>query len=129
MNRASEECSEDEAYGCKVTHKIIYPDMCICGDEVGGNLSMKGDGNEGGKLLLGERGCVAQEKASTRSRKFTMIGFTALTSDPVMCLLIFEWKKPNGAIEAGIDITVQPDGLRTFFIFLELPVLPIITYV
>ena len=120
MNRAGKECSEEEAFGCKVTHKIIRPDMCICGDEVGGNLSMKGDGNEGGKLLLGERGCVAQEKASTRSRKFTMIGFTALTGDPVMCVLIFEGKKPNGAIEAGIDITVTPDGTASDPNFVEI---------
>ena len=108
MDRAGNEV-EDEAdtYGCKVTHKVIRPDMCICGDEVGGNLSMKGDGNEGGKLLLGERGYVVQEKASTHSRKFTMIGFTALTGDPVMCVLIFEGKRPNGSIEAGINHQAQ----------------------
>ena len=111
MDRAGNEVEDEaDAYGCKVTHKVIRPDMCICGDEVGGNLSMKGDGNEGGKLLLGERGYVAQEKASTHSRKFTMIGFTALTGDPVMCVLIFEGKRPNGSIEAGIDITIKPNG-------------------
>ena len=73
MDRDGNECSESNAYGCKVTHKLVQPDMCICGDEVGGNLSMKGDGNEGGKLLLGQRGCVAQEKSSMRNRRFTMI--------------------------------------------------------
>ena len=71
---------------------------------------MKEDRNEGGKLLLGEGGHVAQEKASTHSRKFTMIGFTALTGDPVMCVFIFEGKRPNGSIEAGIDITIKLNG-------------------
>ena len=119
MDRSGNECDEADAYGCKVTHRVTRPGMCICGDEVGGNLSMKGDGNEGGKLLLGERGCVAQEKASARNRKFTMIGFTALTGDPVMCVLIFEGKTPNGAIEAGIDITVKPDGKPSDANFVE----------
>ena len=59
---------------------------------------------------MGERGYVAQEKASTHSHKFTMIGFTALTGDPVMCVLIFEGKRPNGSIEAGIDFTIKPNG-------------------
>ena len=53
---------EADAYGCKVTHKVISPDMCIYGDEVGGNLSMKEDGHVGGKLLLGERGYIVQKK-------------------------------------------------------------------
>ena len=49
-----------------------------------------------------------------------MIGFTALTSDPAICVLIFEGKKPNGAIEAGIDITVQPDGTASDPNFIEI---------
>ena len=31
---------------------------------------MKGDGNESGKLELGERGYAVQEKPSTRDRRF-----------------------------------------------------------
>ena len=120
MDRAGNECDEANSYGCMVTHKLIRPEMCICGDEVGGNLSMKGDGNEAGKLLLGERGCVAQEKASARNRKFTLIGFTALTGDPVMCVIIFEGKTPNGSIEAGIDISVKPNGCPTDPNFVEI---------
>ena len=58
------ECDKSNAFRCKVTHKLIRPDMCIFGDEVGGNLSMKGDGHVGGKLLLGERGYIPQEKSS-----------------------------------------------------------------
>ena len=34
-------CSEYDAFGCKVFHKLVRPDMCICGDEVSGNISMK----------------------------------------------------------------------------------------
>ena len=60
-DRAGNEFSEDEAYGCKAIYKIIWPDMCIYGDEVGGSLSMKGDGNESGSFNL-VRGVVLLKK-------------------------------------------------------------------
>ena len=34
MDRYGNECSQDEALGCKVTHHITRPDMCVMGDEV-----------------------------------------------------------------------------------------------
>ncbi len=45
-----------------------------------------------------------EEDKHPDSRKFTMIGLTNFSGEPVMCLLILEGKLPNGAIEAGIDI-------------------------
>ena len=51
-----------------------------------------------------------KEKISTKSKKFTMIGLTALTEDPVMCILLLEGKTPNGLVEAGINFTVIPVG-------------------
>ena len=45
-------CSEDQAFGCQVTHDLIKPQLCICGDEVGGNLCMKGDGHIGRELKV-----------------------------------------------------------------------------
>jgi len=110
MDRDGNICSEQEAYGCKVHHQIVRPDMCLCGDEVGGNISMKGDGHVGGELFVTEKGRVPQRKVSTKNRKFTMIGLTALTGDPVMCVIIIEGTRPNASIEAGIDITIQPKG-------------------
>ena len=119
MDRLGNICSEEEAIGCKVFYKLVRPDMCLCGDEVGGNLSMKGDGHIGGKKLLTARGKVPQKRASTRNRKFTLIGLTAFTGEPVMCILIIEGKNPKGNIEAGIDISVTPvgDNKNTNFIF------------
>ena len=110
MDRLGNLCSEEEAFGCKVFYKIVRPDMCLCGDEVGKNLSMKGDGHIGGKKFLTARGKVPQKRASTRNRKFTLIGLTAFTGEPVMCILIIEGKNPKGNIEAGIDISVTPVG-------------------
>ena len=58
MDRYGNECSQDKALDCKVTHHITQPGMCVMGDEVGGNLSMKGDGHIGGSLYVTKRGKV-----------------------------------------------------------------------
>ena len=71
---------------------------------------MKGYGHSGCELLITEKGKVPQRKASTQNRKFTMVGLTSFTGEPVMCVVIIEGKFLNGAIEAGVDIQVQPDG-------------------
>jgi len=113
MDRYGNICDESSAFGCQVFHKLVRPDMCVCGDEVGGNLSMKGDGHIAGTKLLTGVGNVPKLQTSTRNRRFTMIGLTAFTGEPVMCILIFEGKHPKGHIEAGIDITVTPDGDNT----------------
>jgi len=44
MDRSGCIVDESDALGYKVTHNLIHPDMCIIGDEVGGNLNMSGDG-------------------------------------------------------------------------------------
>ena len=110
LDRDGKECPEEKSFGCQVTHQLIHPELCICGDEVGGNLSMKGDGHVGGQLLLTAPGSVPQQKSSAKNRKFTLIGLTALTGEPVMCIIILEGKNPNASIEAGVDITVDPVG-------------------
>ena len=113
MDRKGKIVSEDKAFGCKVLIELSRPDMCLVGDEVGGNLSMKGDGHVGGQLFLTAPDRVPQQKASSKNRKFTLIGLTALTGEPVMCIIIIEGKKPKGSIEAGIDINVNPIGEPT----------------
>ena len=45
-------CDVADSVGCKVTHELTYPEMCIVMDEAGGNTSQKGDGHIGGKLLV-----------------------------------------------------------------------------
>ena len=110
MDKDGNVCTEEFAFGCKVTHEMVHPEMCVVGDEVGGNLCMKGDGHIGGELLLTENGMVPQRKASSKNRRFTLIGLTALTGEPVMAVIIVAGKKPKGNIEAGMDIFITPDG-------------------
>ena len=52
MDKLGNPCNPDEAFGCKVTHQILYPEDVIVADELGGNLSQQGDGNLGGEKLM-----------------------------------------------------------------------------
>ena len=74
---------------------------------------MKVDGHNGGEILLTEKGKVPQRKASTYNCKFTMIGFTLFSGEHIICILIFEGKLPNRAIESGFDITINRYGKKT----------------
>ena len=47
-----------------MTHKLYHPDTCFIGDEVDGNLSMKGNGHTGDKLLIAGQGSVPYARAS-----------------------------------------------------------------
>ena len=82
MIRDGVECTANDAYGCKVTHAIIRPEMCLCGDEVGGNIY----------------------------KRFILIGLTAFTGEPVLCIIILQGKQPKPDIETGVDILVSPIG-------------------
>ena len=62
MDRTDNVCNEPEAVRCKVTHDLIHPEMCVVGDEVGGNLNMAGDGRVRGELYLCEKNSVPQQK-------------------------------------------------------------------
>ena len=48
-----------EEFGLPCTHMINHSEMCLVVDEVGSELSQKGDGHVGGSLYAYERGTVA----------------------------------------------------------------------
>ena len=119
MDKHGIRVSEEKTFGCKIFHELIHPNMCLVRDEVGDNLSMKGDGHVGRQLFLTAPGRVPQQKSSSKNRKFTLIGLTALIGERVMCIIIFEGKTPNGSIEAGIDLSITPIGITTDEDFVE----------
>ena len=119
MDRSGNTVDETKAFGCKVTHDILYPDMCLVGDEVGGNISMKGDGHAGGKLYLCEKGQIPQQKTSSKDKHFTLMGLTNLKGEPVMCILVIAGKKPKAMVEMGIDSFQDMIGLETDEDFFE----------
>ena len=119
MDKDGNIVEEGQAFGQKVTHRITRPDMFLVGDEVGGNTSQLGDGNIGGKLMLCERGTVPQRKVSNKDKHFTLMGLTALTGKPVMCILVLTGKTPKTDVETGIDMFAESIGVATdhdFFI-------------
>lgn len=58
-------------------------------DEVGANTSQKGAGAVGGEKFVYEKGTTPKEKCSTKSKHWTLLGFTVLDETSVICLLIF----------------------------------------
>ena len=50
--QTGEGCTDNEAFGCKVTHRPLYPEVSFVMDEVGSNSRQKGDGHIGGKLIV-----------------------------------------------------------------------------
>jgi len=103
VNRAGNIVEEGHALGCKVTHDITRPDICVDGDNLGGNIRMKGNGHSGGALLLCKSGTIPQQNVSTRDKNFTLLPLTLLTGELLMCVLIIAGFKPSAATKMGID--------------------------
>ena len=74
-------------------------------DEVGSNLSQKGDGHVGGQKYVCACGTIPQVKVQHSERHFTLLGSTALSGDPVLCLIIISGVREHLNIETGIDPT------------------------
>jgi hypothetical protein len=93
----------NDKFGLPCTHQIDHPQMCLVVDEVGSDLSQKGDGHIGGAKYACEHGSHAQNKVQHTDKHFTLLGFTALTGEPVLCLVIIAGVKETLAVESGID--------------------------
>jgi len=88
-------CLEEDTFGQKCTHHLLYPEMCFVGDEIGSNISQKGDGHVGGQMFIVERGVTPKKRCSVKDHHFTVMGLTSLTGEPVMCVVIIA-----GVVEA-----------------------------
>ena len=66
--------------------------MVLLGDEVGGNLDMNGNGHLVGEKFLCEKVCIAQRKATTKSKHFTVLGLTNLLGEPIFCIVTIKEK-------------------------------------
>lgn len=95
--------TDNEKFGLPCTHMINHPEMCLVVDEVGSDLSQKGDGHVGGALYACERGTVAQNKVQHSDKHFTLLGFTNLSGEPVLCLVIIAGVQEALNVESGID--------------------------
>jgi hypothetical protein len=103
MNKEGEEVDELESFGMKVTIKITNPEACITLDEVGLNTSMMKDGSVGGTKYIVGKGQQCQLKASKKDKRFTVLGLTCFSGEPLMCVVIVDAKHRDIFIELGID--------------------------
>ena len=79
-------------------------------DEVGGNINQKGDGNIEGQLQLCEIDKTPQQKVSSRDKHYTILGLTILSSEPIICIIIFAGKCHQPLIETGLDLEAEVEG-------------------
>jgi hypothetical protein len=73
---------EADAYGKKAAYSLIptQAHKLIMVDEVGGNISQKGDGNAGdGQKFMVAADMRTQVQNSFKDNHFTVLGFTAVT--------------------------------------------------
>ena len=82
-------CKEKDAAGFKVTHDITHSDYFLVADELGDKMSQKGDGHVGGTRLLCEKELAPKKISSNQDKHFTLLGFTTLNGELVMCIVIF----------------------------------------
>jgi hypothetical protein len=91
--------------------KIIHPEYLLFFDETGCNTNQKKDGHYGGEKFVCARGMTPKQICSSRDKHFTVLGLTAATGDPVLCVVIFASEKKEGVVgnwSEGIDIMVNP---------------------
>ena len=88
----------------KSRYHLTHPEMCLVVDEVGSNISQRGDGHIGGQKYMCEIGTVPQNKVSHNDRHFTVLGFTALDGSPVLCVIIIAGVKQLYEVETGLDM-------------------------
>ena len=62
-------------------------------DEVGTDIGMKDDGNVGCQKFSFKKRSKANMKASHKDRRFTLIGLTGASGDPLMCIIIYAAKE------------------------------------
>jgi len=103
----------------KTKYELLHPAMCLVVDEVGSNISQRGDGHVTGTKYCCEHGTIPYNKASHNDRHFTLLGFTALTGEPVLCVVIISGILKAFEVEMGIDIDRQHLDVKLIRIILR----------
>jgi hypothetical protein len=80
--------TEAEACKRKTRYLLKYPEKLIFVDEVGNNISQKGDDNAGGQTFMVATDMRAQVQKSVKVNHFTVLGFTAADGCPVVGAII-----------------------------------------
>ena len=93
MDKEGNEVSEEKAFGCKVKVKFTRPDLAICCDEVGCNISQDGDGQAGGTKYVCHVNDEPSNSSTKRDSHFTCLSLTRFDGHPLMCVILLSEKK------------------------------------
>ena len=102
--------SESESVGALFKIEVTHPQWILFGDEVGTDISQKDDGNVGGQRFITQKGTRANIKSSHKDGKFTTIGLTAASGEPVMAIIIFAGEELTFEHRMGHDIRIPYDN-------------------
>ena len=102
-----------QAYGKLIDIEIVNPDWILFGDEVGCNINMREDGRVGQQTFAVASRSSAEVTCSSTDGRFTLIGLTAASGDPVMCVIIFAADELTFEQRMGFDVTVGYDDHKT----------------
>ena len=113
-----QKCEEKDAHGLKVHHQLTHPEYVVHVDEVGNNTNQKDNGLVGGeKRLSNDRDSKqtggAKVACSTKDARWTTLGFTSGTGQPIMCGIIFAAEFLTPEERLGIDIFANVEGEST----------------
>jgi hypothetical protein len=84
---------EADSYGRQTSYPLLHPDKLMFFEEVGENISQKGDGNAGGQKIVVVKDMRAQVRNSFKDNRFTVLGFTTADGRAVMCAIIIAASK------------------------------------
>ena len=84
--------TEEEVAVHHIKHLLSHPQYVLFVDEVFTYTNQMGDGNNGGKIYIGIKGMITNLLSSKVSGCFTLMGMTAATGKPVLCICILAAK-------------------------------------
>ena len=95
MGKEGNNVSEKDTDGFKVAYDTKHPECFIITDEVGGIISQKCDVHTGGTRTLCEKGPVPKKITLHQDNHFALLGFVALSGDPVIGYVTFHTVNQN----------------------------------
>lgn len=96
--------NENKAMGCKVKVYLDPPNLALVLDEVGCNISQELDNPIGGELFLTGENNKVYRSVSTWHHHLPVIGVTALSGEPVLCVVIIVGKRSDILIATGFGL-------------------------
>jgi len=105
--------NEEESSGLKVKIKLTHPEWLLFGDEVGNEMNQKDDKNVEGRKYLVKKNSLPKLTGSNVDARFTAIGLTAASGDPVMCVIIFAAEELTFSQQMGHDIRIPFDDNKS----------------